>query len=364
MVALTGRKGLACSLVLLDCPAMLLFRSGSAFLLSLMLAVSPLPTAFAIGPANAPAPHMSAEDSLRAEFARFATMTDGTVGIAVRRIGDDHAVMLNGNTLFPMASTYKVAVAGAILTQVDRGQVTLDTMIPVDRSMMVSDGIADMMPHPGLSLSVYNLLELMLTRSDNSATDVLVKQAGGPQAITGWLRSVGIRDQRVDGNTAQLLYRAMGISPAGGSFARNVDMALQADPALRERDARDLPNLAFAADPRDTSTPEAMLDLLTRIAQGRALKPDTTRTLLDIMARCHTGQNRLKALLPPGTPIAHKTGTLNGLANDVGIVTLPDGSTMAIAVFVMKDSKGRDVRDRIMAEAARAAHDYYLFSKV
>jgi beta-lactamase class A len=340
---------------------MLLFRSGSALLLSVVLAVCPLPT-FAIGPASAPLPQRTAEDNLRAEFSRFAMMTDGTVGIAVRRIGSDKMVVLNGNTLFPMASTYKVAVAGSILAQVDKGQITLDTMLPVDHRMLVSDGIAAMMPHPGLSMSVYNLLELMLTRSDNSATDVLVKQAAGPQAVTAWLRSIGVRDQRVDDNTAQLLYRAMGVAPAEGSFARNVDAALEADPGLRERDARDLPNLAFAADPRDTSTPEAMIDLLTKIAQGKALKADTTHILLEVMARCKTGENRLKGLLPPGTLIAHKTGTLNGLANDVGIVTLPDGSTMAIAVFVMKDSRGKEVRDRIMAEAARAAHDYYLFS--
>jgi beta-lactamase class A len=67
-------------------------------------------------------------------------------------------------------------------------------------------------------------------------------------------------------------------------------------------------------------------------------------------------------LLPPGTPIAHKTGSLNGLGNDVGLVTLPDGSSFVIAVFVMKDSKGKQVRDRIIAEAARAAHDYFLFA--
>jgi len=341
---------------------MLLLRTGSALLLSVVLAASPLPT-LAVGPTNAPQRQRTAEDTLRAEFARFAEMTDGTVGIAVRRIGSDRTVMLNGNTLFPMASTYKVAVAGTILAQVDKGQITLDTMLPVDHRMLVSDGIASMMPHPGLSMSVYNLLELMLTRSDNSATDVLVQQAGGPAAITGWLRSVGIRDQRVDDNTAQLLYRAMGMAPVEGDFARNVESALEGNPDLREREARDLPNMAFAADPRDTSTPEAMLDLLTRIAQGKALKADTTRTLLDVMARCRTGENRLKALLPPGTPIAHKTGTLNGLANDVGIVTLPDDSAMAIVVFVMKDSKGKEARDRIMAETARAAHDYYLFAR-
>ncbi|CAN5471195.1 class A beta-lactamase [soil metagenome] len=335
-------------------------RSFLALLLGVGLALTPLPSAGAFGP-TVESPHQSAQTRLRTEFARFAAMTDGSVGVAVRRIGGKDTVMLNGNTLFPMASTYKVAVAGTILALVDKGQLTLDTMLGVDPRLLVpSDGIADMLPHPGVALSVHNLLELMLTRSDNSATDVLVRQVGGPQAVTVWLRSVGIKDQRVDDNTAQLLYRAMGLEPGPDTFSRNVDAALESDVSLRERDVRDLPNLAFAADPRDTSTPEAMIDLLEKIAQGRALKPASTHTLIDIMARCKTGEHRLKALLPPGTPIAHKTGSLNGLGNDVGLVTLPDGSSFVIAVFVMKDTKGKAVRDRIMAEAARAAHDYFL----
>jgi beta-lactamase class A len=340
---------------------MLPLRSIFALLLSGGIALTPLPSSGAFGPAPQ-VRHQTAQDRLRTEFARFAGMTDGSVGIAVRRIGSKQTVMLNGNTLFPMASAYKVAVAGTVLAQIDRGALTLDDMLNVKSGMLVSDGIADMMPHPGLSMSVHNLLELMLTRSDNSATDVLVHHVGGPQAVTAWLRSVGIRDQRVDDNTAQLLYRAMGLEPGPDTFSRNVEAALESDASLRERDARDLPNLAFAADPRDTSTPEAMIDLLEKIAQGRALKPASTHTLVDIMARCRTGEHRLKALLPPGTPIAHKTGSLNGLGNDVGLVTLPDGSSFVIAVFVMKDSKGKQVRDRIIAEAARAAHDYFLFA--
>jgi beta-lactamase class A len=358
---LADRKELARPRELNEGKGMVLLRTASALLVAIAVTVSPLPTAGAWGPSPVVVQH-TPEARLEAEFARFAAMTDGSVGIAARRIGGKQTVVLNGNTLFPMASTYKVAVAGTILAQVDRGTLSLDTMLDVDPRMMVSDGIADMLPHPGVTLSVFNLMELMLTRSDNSATDVLVRQGGGPQAVTAWLRSVGIRDQRVDDNTAHLLYRAMGIAPDAGSFGRNVDAALEADAGLRERDAHDLPNLAFAADPRDTSTPEAMLDLLIKIAQGKALKPETTHTLPDIMSRCKTGEHRLKALLPPGTPIAHKTGSLNGLGNDVGIVTLPDGSAFAIAVFVMKDTKGRETRDRIMAEAARATHDYFLFA--
>lgn len=333
-------------------------------ILSIGLLMAPMPSADALGPVPARAPE-TAEARFRAELARYAAMTDGTVGIAVERIGTGHVIAINANTLFPMASTYKVAVAGTILSQIDNGSLTLDTMLQADPDRYVaSDGLASLAPHPGVSLSVYNLLELMLTRSDNSATDILIHRAGGPQAVNAWLRSIGVRDQRVDSNTEQLLYRAMGIAPAKGTYRHNVDAAMDADPELRERDYKDLPNIDFAADPRDTSTPAAMVDLLDRIARGKALSQDSTRILVDIMARCRTGNARLKALLPPGTGIAHKTGTLNGMGNDVGIITLPDGRGFVIAVFVMKDGKGHEVRDRIIAEAARAAYDYFLFSEI
>jgi beta-lactamase class A len=192
---------------------------------------------------------------------------------------------------------------------------------------------------------------------------MLVARAGGPSAVNAWLGAVGIHGQRVDSNTAQLLYRAMGLSPtASGSFRKNVEAAMEADSSLRERDARDLPNMAFAQDPRDTSTPQAMNDLLTAIRLGKALKPASTAMLLTIMERCKTGAARIKGMLPPGTLVAHKTGSLNGTGNDAGIVTLPDGRMFAITIFVMKDSQGHEMRDRIIAEATRAAYDYFLYA--
>ena len=182
-------------------------------------------------------------------------------------------------------------------------------------------------------------------------------RAGGPQALNNWIQSIGIRGQRIDSNTAQLLSRAKVTGAAAGD-----ETAMEAALSARQRDARDLPNIAFAADPRDTSTPRAMNDLLAAIHHGRALKPGSSAALLAIMARCKTGKARLPGMLPPGTLIAHKTGTVNGLGNDAGIISLPDGRVFAISVFVMKDRRGHEVRDRIMAEVARAAYDYFQFA--
>lgn len=312
--------------------------SVAALLAGFGLFLAPLPAADAFGP-KPDMVQQTAQSRLLGEFARFAMLSDGTVGIAVRNLHNGETLQYNGDTLFPMASTYKVAVAGKILSLADAGTLRLD----------------EKLPRLGTPLSVTTLLDLMLTRSDNEATDTLVARAGGPQAVHGWLKSIGIRGQRVDSNTAQLLARAKADFGAAGDEAESVLSS-------RQRDARDLPNMAFADDPRDTSTPRAMNDLLSAIHHGKALKGSSTAMLLGIMSRCKTGKARLVGMLPPGTPIAHKTGTLNGLGNDTGIITLPDGRRIAISVFVMKDHRGHAARDRIMAEVARAAYDYFLFA--
>jgi len=304
------------------------------------LFLAPLPTADAFGPRPNPV-QQSAEARLMAEFARFATLTDGTVGIAVRDLGTGETLAYNGDTLFPMASTYKVAVAAKILSLLDAGSLSLE----------------EKLPRLGRPVPVRTLLEMSLTLSDNDATDALVARAGGPQAVNDWVHAAGIKGLRVDSNTRDLLARAKVPGTGFGDEA-----AMESGLSSAQRDARDMPNIGFAADPRDTATPRAMDDLLGAIRQGRVLRPQTSALMLSIMERCRTGKARLRAMLPPGTRIAHKTGTLNGLGNDTGIVTLPDGRMFVITVFVMKDHRGHEMRDRIMAEAARAAYDYFLFA--
>ena len=92
------------------------------------------------------------------------------------------------------------------------------------------------------------------------------------------------------------------------------------------------------------------------------MKTENADLLLDIMRRCRTGDARLKGLLPADTVVAHKTGTIGGTTNDVGIITLPDGAGhVAIAVFVKASDKDAASRERAIAEIARAVHDYFLF---
>jgi beta-lactamase class A len=103
-----------------------------------------------------------------------------------------------------------------------------------------------------------------------------------------------------------------------------------------------------------------MVDLLRRIYKGDLISADSRNYLLSVMAKCHTGRNRMKSLLPAGTPVEHKTGTLDGLADDVGFISMPDGHRIAVAIF----TRGGSNRPRTIATAARAIYDGFktLFS--
>ena len=235
--------------------------------------------------------------SLEQQLASMVSGKSADVGIAALDLNTGETVSIKGNTPFPMASTVKVAVAALYLAQVDHGRRSLDDTI---------NGI-----------SARTLMARMLIHSDNRATDILLKDLGGPSALHDWLQQSGVTGLRVDRTIAQLL-----------------------------SDKRDL------WDRRDSSTPTAMVDLLKRIYRAELIKPQSRNYLLDLMAQCETGKNRMKALLP-GVPIEHKTGTLNGLTDDVGFITMPDGHRVAVAIF----TRGGSDRPRTIAEAARAIYD-------
>ncbi len=238
---------------------------------------------------------------LERQLASLAAASPGDVGVAAVDLKSGELVAINGDTPFPMASTVKIAIAANYLAQVEHGRRSLDDTIR--------------------GRSAARLMEAMMIRSDNYATDVLLRDLGGLQTVQAWLTQNGVTGLRIDRNIAQLL--------------------------SARRDLRDI---------RDSSTPQAMVDLLQRIDSGRMLRPSSRSYLLGLMGRCVTGRNRIRGLLPAGTPVENKTGTLSGLSTDVGFITLPDGRRIAVAFF----ARGGSNRPRAIAEAARAI--YYGFA--
>jgi beta-lactamase class A len=300
-------------------------------------------------------PSIRARAAIEAEIRRIAASIDGETGVYAVHLETGATVGVNSTDSFPMASTFKIAVAGTVLAQVDAGRLSLDQLVPVDPDLEVSsEGITEVFPFPGLSVSIHNLIDTMLVRSDNSATNVLSHLVGGPTAVTAWVRGLGIEHMRIDGDTKDIVARFFGVLlPSGLSL----DAAVAANPKLLEMSKN--PSPAFDDDPRDTASPESMVLLLSRIAQGHVLSPSSTEVLLGAMKRDVTGRDRLRGMLPPGTAVADKTGTIGGTINDVGFIELPAGlGRVAIAVYIKKSASSQ--RERTIAQIARSVYDYML----
>jgi beta-lactamase class A len=303
-------------------------------------------------PAGYAAPSRQA---IEAEVARIAQTVGGEVGVYAIHLEKGITVSVNANDAFPMASTFKVAVAGAALAQVDAGHLALNGLIPVEAADKVSsEGIAEIFPFDGVSVSIRNLIDTMLVRSDNTATDVLMRALGGPERVMTWVTGLGVQHMQIDGDTKHIIARFFGRSlPPGMS----IDQAIAANPALLRMSEQ--PNQEFDDDPRDTVAPEAMADLLSQIVEGHALSSSSTEIILDAMKRDSTGRNRLRAMLPPNTVVADKTGTIGGTVNDVGLVELPNGlGRVVIAVYIKKS--GSDQREKVIAQIGRCIYDYML----
>ncbi len=301
---------------------------------------------------------------LEREIGKLAGIAGGTVGVAAIHLETGREVYLNRGTRFPMASSYKVPIAVQLLTRVDRGELRLDSMVAL-RPEDISPGsgtLSQLFQTPGVALSLRNLTELMLLISDNSATDVVLRTAGGPAVVTERMRALGLQGIQVDRSTLRLISDFIGI--------RNLPPEEEVTPArFREladavgQEEQQAAARAFNADLRDTSTPEEMARLLARVWRKEILSPESSELLLDIMRRSTTGTERIKGMLPPWIEVSHKTGTIGGTTNDVGIIELPEGAGHVVTVLYVKDSE-RDVptRERAIAQISRAIYDYFLFN--
>ena len=310
----------------------------------------------------ASAPLLAADDHLQTEASRLAGITDGAVGIAAIHIESGRRFSFHGTDRFPMASTFKVPVAVQLLSRVDRGEVRLDEMVTIEPQDLHpgSGTLTALFNKPGVSLSVRNLLELMLLVSDNNAADIMLRMAGGAEAVTAKMRDLGLPGIRVDRPTVRLIADWSGVElPPEHEWGPGIyrQSAARVTPEQRKAAAE-----RFNQDPRDTAQPDAMAALLERIYRKEVHEPETAELLLDVMRRCQTGEARIKGILPPGTVVAHKTGSIGGTIDDVGIVTLPDGAGhVALAAFVKQASK-TDAAERAIAQISRAVYDYFLFA--
>lgn len=306
----------------------------------------------------------AAHTALIAEIERIAAAVNGTVGVALLHLESGIEVAVNGEMKFPLASTYKIPMAALGLQLADRGELDLASMVALaDERRVVSSVVDSTFPHPGVALSLLNLMEVMLTESDNTATDLFLEAIGGPAAVTGWLREIGIEDLRVDRSTVELLrdYAGTPAPEPGESYSAQYRRLLaEGKLAAFALDGASEGYIAFEQDPRDQGTPAAMSRLLAGLWRGELLSSAGIELLRGAMLRCRTGENRLRGRLPEGTVVAHKSGTITGTVNDVGVIALPgDRGRLVISVYVKNAVGDRASHERAIAEIARVAYDYF-----
>jgi beta-lactamase class A len=289
--------------------------------------------------------------------------TDGVTGVNAIHIETGRSVSLRGSEGFPMASAFKLPVAVQILSLVDEGKLTVDKMVSLAPPDLHpgSGRLTELFFHPGVALSIANLMELAIVISDNTAADILLREAGGPAAVTARMRALGLNGIRIDRSTAILISDWQGAKnlPPESQWTRELwDRLYDAVPEREHLRAR----RAETSDARDSATPDEMTKLLLRVWKREILTPQSAAILLDMMERCQTGKSRIKGLLPPSTDVAHKTGTLGGVANDIGFITLPgDAGHVAISVFTKGSARPEEASDRAIAEVARTVYDYFVF---
>jgi beta-lactamase class A len=295
--------------------------------LALLLAIAPS-TAFT-------------QTSLQAKVAAIAKDAKGTVSVSCMLPGTKLNCDLNPHNHPPMQSMYKYPLALTALHLADTGgllpnqqpgesmDVTLNRTVrflPTDIIPGSYSPLTDRYPKANVDVTLRELIRLAVGQSDNGAEEVLIRLVGGTPVVQSYIRSLGV-------SAFHLVYS--------------------------ERDLDRNESLQY----QDWIEPAAAVQLLERLVNNPPISPVASAFLLQTMTDAVTGPRRLRAGLPPNTVLAHKTGSsgthggITAATNDIGLVTLPDGRRLAIAVFVTDSRADEGTREGVIARIGRAAYD-------
>ena len=255
-------------------------------------------------------------------IAELADPAQGRIGVAAIDLATGEEVMVLGDQLFPMASTSKIAVAATFLEMVEQGRYSLTSEFP----LMMPVASAKAPVRAGQYMPAIDLIEIMITRSSNPATDALLAAVGGPAKVNDWMRRNGISEFSINRDIATLV-----------------------------RDDGEY-NPAVHIDTRDAATPRAMVRLLSGLYRGEFLSEQSRQVLLAAMSRTVTGKRRIPAHIPLEARVSHKTGSLNNTSSDIGIIECPDGRVIAVAIYVTGQGT-KLAREQRIAAIARALYD-------
>jgi beta-lactamase class A len=274
-----------------------------------------------------------AQTVLQRQIRAIAAEAHGKVSVACALPGSTLNCDLNPHAHPPMQSVFKFPLALTALHLVEQGKFSLDQSVRFlasDRIPHAYSPLQDKYPAAEVDVPLRELLRLAVSLSDNAAADVVLRTiggpAGGPAVVDAYIKSIGVSGFHMEDNE-QSLHR---------------DVAVQY---------------------RNWFEPAGAVQLLQRISDNSPLTAEHTELVLEWMKDSPRTTSRIKGDLPSGTVVMHKSGTsdtkncVTYATNDIGLITLPDGRRLAIAVFITDSTANETTRDSVIARIAKAAYD-------
>jgi len=300
----------------------------------------------------------AADEKLRNEIDTLWKKFPGRAGIAIYTPFSDDIIGRRQTERFPQQSVSKMWVALTILEQEAAGKLSLDKKIRVTRDDIVvfSQPIKQYLSsQDSFEMPVRELLAHAINASDNLANSVLIRVAGGPQAINQMLDRRKVQSIRFGPGEVLLQSAIAGLEwrpeyRKGNGFKEQRSRI----PMEKRRAALE----KYLASPLDGAAPGTIVLVLKRFGERAADDPGAK--LLKLMAGTYTGRSRLRSGLAPGWSLAHKTGTgqvlgsISTALNDVGVMKAPDGCRYQVAVMIAETRAGREVTNGLMQNVARA----------
>lgn len=259
---------------------------------------------------------------LTQDIAQIERRVGGRLGVAVYDATTGRQPGHRMRERFPLCSTFKLLLAAQVLSRAERGQERLSRMVPYGQSDLLEYAPVTRARVAEGGMTVSALIEAALEYSDNTAANLLLATVGGPEGLTGYLRSIGDDATRLD----------------------------RIEPAL---------NSAEPGDVRDTTTPDAMIADLRRILLGPTLTAAGRERLLAWLQANTTGARALRAGMPADWRLGDKTGSGgHGATNDVGMAWPPGRPPVLVAAYLAETRADATERYAALAGVGRAVGDW------
>ncbi|SEW07625.1 beta-lactamase class A [Chryseobacterium wanjuense] len=255
-----------------------------------------------------------------------------TVGVSVLGFENGFIYNKNGDKKLPMQSVFKFHIAAAVLDFVDKGKLSLDQKIVLDKSNLLENTwspLRDKYPNGGVEVPLSEIIEFTVAKSDNNGCDILLKLIGGTQTVQKFIDSKGIKGFQIKYNEEEM-------------------------------------HKDWNTQYQNYSTTASAVQTLKKFYDGKLLSKKSTDYLMKIMISTSTGLNKIVEQLPKNTVVARKTGAsgknkdgLTGAENEIAIITLPNGKHYALAVFVSNSTETDAVNCKMISDISKTVWDYF-----